>query len=447
MPQNHVLLETIELSQSAASVTLDNIPQTGYTDLKVVLSLRASASANWALVGINGGSDTATTLRHILDNEGTPITQSYTSLRALLNGSSLTDNTFSSSELYFSDYTSANQKTISGNGAQENNAAGTNRHIAAFLWPFTSAITSLTFTVDGGSSFVAGSTFSIYGVAATGTNPVTAPFASGGNIVANDGTYWYHAFLSSGTFTPDKALTCDYLVIAGGGGGGAHNAGGGGAGGLRSTVTQTGGNSVGVNLETPLSLTSGSIYTVMVGAGGAGGNNFRGAFGNNSLFSTITSQGGAGGGGANSGEVALAGGGSGGGGSQGTNGSAGTTNQGFAGGNSSGNNTGGGGGGAGAAGSANSGTNGGNGGAGIQISAFATPTNTGVSGFYAGGGGGSAFSGSQGSAGSGGATAGSYNGAEDAVRNTGSGAGARNREPGAAGNGASGIVIVRYPMV
>jgi len=62
-------------------------------------------------------------------------------------------------------------------------------------------------------------------------------------------------------------LTVDYLVVAGGAGG-AYNrgAGGGGAGGLRSTVTATGG---GGSLETPLSLSLNTSYTVVVGAGGA----------------------------------------------------------------------------------------------------------------------------------------------------------------------------------
>jgi hypothetical protein len=63
-----------------------------------------------------------------------------------------------------------------------------------------------------------------------------------------DGTYWYHTFVSSGTFTPQKAISCDYLVVAGGGGGGQDdNGAGGGAGGLRCTVGATGG---GGSLET-----------------------------------------------------------------------------------------------------------------------------------------------------------------------------------------------------
>jgi len=38
MPNNYVLLDRIELNADAASVTFDNIPQSGYTDLKLVVS-------------------------------------------------------------------------------------------------------------------------------------------------------------------------------------------------------------------------------------------------------------------------------------------------------------------------------------------------------------------------------------------------------------------------
>lgn len=468
MAQNYILLETIELTQSAASVTFDNIPQTGYTDLKLVLSARASASANWALIGINGGSDTATTLRHLLDNEGTPISQTYTSLRMLINGSTTTANTFSSSELYFSDYTSANQKTISGEGTQENGAVGGNRHIAAFLWPFTSAITSLTLTVDGGSSFVAGSTFSIYGIAALGTTPVTAPFASGGNIVANDGTYWYHAFLNSGTFTPLKALSCDYLVVAGGGSGGVGSgggggAGGGGAGGFRTSMgTQGGGASAG----SPLSLTA-IAYPVTVGAGAAAvslGDRIDGLQGSDSIFSTITSTGGGFGSGASNGGVHPGGSGGSGGGASEWNRSSGTTSggaaasptQGYRGGNcapTSPDRHGAGGGGAGAQGGDTVNAADGAGGNGLSISYVSTALIN-IPSTVAGGGGGSREGGGA-AGGTGGGGAGLNSTASPQTGNsgtalTGSGGGGVGGNSGTlktSGAGGSGIVVIRYPMV
>jgi hypothetical protein len=450
MAENHVLLETIQLAQSAASVVFDNIPQIGYTDLKIVISARTdNVGSNDGLSVRFNGNNTNYTFRQLY-GDGSTFSTNGNGIAAAVGpnvpGAAATSNTFGNAEIYIPNYRNSSNKPYNIDAVGENNATTAIISAIAGLWSNTSAITSVTILSSSSANLVANTTFSLYGISEFGVTPTVAPKAAGGNIITNDGTYWYHAFTSSGYFIPQTELTCDYLVIAGGGGGGAHNAGGGGAGGFRSTVTQTGGNPAGVNLETALSLISGTAYTVSIGAGGAGGDNARGASGSNSVFSTITSVGGAGGGGNNSGQPPVTG-GSGGGGSQGGSNSQGTSNQGFEGGGSpTVNNAGGGGGGAGAAGSPSSGINGGNGGAGVQISSFATPTNTGVSGFYAGGGGGSSYSGSQGAAGSGGATAGSYNSQLNATANTGSGAGARNREPGAAGSGGSGLVIIRYPI-
>jgi hypothetical protein len=467
MAENHVLLETIELTQSASSVTFDNIPQTGYTDLKIVYSARsnvANGSNTWIDVGIsfNGAAINNGITSRVLFGAGTsPGSQSNVLWPAgFSTGSSATASTFSNTEIYIPNYTvSGVAKSFNVDTSSETNATLGINGLVAGLWSGTASITSIGLAGTTGTSplFVAGSTFSLYGVAAVGTTPTVAPLATGGNIVANDGTYWYHAFLSSGTFTPQKALTCDYLVVAGGAGGGWDGGGGGGAGGLRSTVSATGG---GGSLETALSLLSITNYTVTVGAGGAGGvsGNANGAVGSNSVFSTITSTGGGGGGGNNTNGV---GGGSGGGAGQGTGLSTGGARtaspvQGFNGGNQDLNNGGGGGGGAGAVGGSAVGTSvPGVGGAGVAISSFASATNTGVSNFYAGGGGGGAWpsgAGGAGGAGGGGAggTASPNQSGFPATANTGSGGGG-NTGGGAGGqtggNGGSGIVIIRYAMV
>jgi len=443
MAENYILLERTELNASAASVTFANIPQTGYTDLKVVVSARGSSAAINAAIywTFNGSSAANYSWRQLQGNSSTASSSSSTGQTYFRAGyvpdTSATASTFGSAELYIPNYAGSTAKSISIDSAQENNSGTAGEallHLVAANWSLTNAITSITAVLSSGD-FLTGSTFSLYGLAALGTTPAIAPKAYGGNVIDFDGTYWIHTFTSSGTFTPQVGLTCDYLVVAGAGGGGGHNAGGGGAGGLRSTVTSTGG---GGSLESALSVASGTAYTVTVGAGGAGGNDARGVIGNNSVFSSITSTGGAGGGGNNSSQPAVTG-GSGGGGTQGVAGSAGTANQGFAGGNSSGSNTGGGGGGAGAVGAANSSTNGGNGGNGVAVSI------TGTSVTYAGGGGGSSFSGSQGSGGSGGG-GGANNSAAGVAGDTnkGSGGGGTNRTTAAGGNGGSGIVIIRY---
>jgi len=84
-----------------------------------------------------------------------------------------------------------------------------------------------------------------------------------------------------------------FLVIAGGGaGGGEGQAGGGGAGGYR-TSWGTGNVSGGLSaVETPITATLGTAYSITVGAGGAAVTGSVGNKGGDSTFATITSEGG-----------------------------------------------------------------------------------------------------------------------------------------------------------
>lgn len=232
------------------------------------------------------------------------------------------------------------------------------------------------------------------------------------------------SFTSSGTWTaPAGVNSVEYLVVAGGGGG--QSGTGGGAGGFRTA--------------TGFPVTSGTNYTVTVGAGGAAG-----IKGNDSVFSTITSVGGGGG-------NVEAGGGSGGGGQRSSDlgartGKPGTVGQGNNGGDGMADNEngsgGGGGGGAGAVGGNGSGQIGGNGGVGTASSI------SGSSVTYAGGGGGGGGTG--GSGGSGGGGAGGTNSATAGTANTGGGGGGwRRTDSNTSGGepGGSGIVIIRYTPI
>lgn len=448
MPANYVLLERIELNASAASITFANIPQTGYTDLKAVFSVREATGTSYTM-GIRFNGTTTNYSRIDLRGNGAAASSgSASSFEPIVNSSGATASTFGNGEIYIPNYTSATNKSVSIDSTSENNATTSFLRMTAGLWSNVAAITQIDFVPDTGS-FAANSTFSLYGLAATGTTPVIAPKASGGNRIDYDGTYWIHTFNTSGTFTPATGLTCDYLVVAGGGGGGSgvsgqNMGGGGGAGGLRSTVTATGG---GGSLESALSVAKDTAYTVTVGAGGAGGvTNLRGTNGSNSVFSSITSTGGGGGGGnstdRNGNTGGSGGGGLGTGGTVGTGG-AGTTNQGYAGGTGT-NVSGptfafgaGGGGGANAVGANGSDAQGGNGGAGVATSI------SGSSVTRAGGGGGGANTASGGTGGSGGGGAGAVGAATSGTVNTGGGGGGSGNG-NQAGTGGSGIVIIRY---
>jgi hypothetical protein len=429
--QNYVLLERIELNASAASVTFSNIPQSGYTDLKLIVSARQDNGDNNLIFKPNNATTSIST-RMLTGDGGSASSNTSTTPYGLVGQTGFTSNTFGSTEWYIPNYTSANFKSWSVDECNENNGTTAYARLQAGLWSSTAAITSIVFTAGSSGNFVQYSTFSLYGLAAVGTTPVIAPKASGGNRIDNDGTYWYHTFTSTGSFVPQTGLSCDVLVIAGGGGSGRDQGGGGGAGGLLPFTSQA--------------LTAATSYTATVGAGGAGSVGSQGSDGSDSQFAALTLVKGGGGGGqftySNNGRT----GGSGGGG--GFSGGAATSGQGNAGGNY-GSSGGGGGGGKGSVGG-NADPNPGAGGAGVNTySSWASATSTGVSGYYAGGGGGGRENtgGPGGAAGSGGGGAGAGSGAATAgTVNTGGGGGGGLISSSVGLAGGSGIVIIRYPI-
>ena len=228
----------------------------------------------------------------------------------------------------------------------------------------------------------------------------------------------------------------EYLVIAGGGRGASVTGGGGGAGGYRSSYAaeSSGG---GGGTETPLSdtLSSGTVYTITVGAGSSSTAN-----GSNSSITAsgidVTSLGG--------GSQVTKSGGSGVGVANNSTGGAGTSGQGFKGGNQSGW-AGvygcGGGGGAAAEGVIGTSSAPGNGGDGVQSSITGSAT------YRAGGGGGGTFSSAlfgSGGLGGGGNGAGATSNNPGTV-NTGGGGGGSSDNGASQGNGGSGVVIFRLP--
>ena len=71
MPENYVLLERTELNAAAASVTFANIPQTGYTDLKIVVSARANNANIFSGAGLRFNADSAANYSHrVLQGDG-----------------------------------------------------------------------------------------------------------------------------------------------------------------------------------------------------------------------------------------------------------------------------------------------------------------------------------------------------------------------------------------
>jgi hypothetical protein len=442
----YVKLASTTLTATTSTITFSNIPQ-GYTDLRLVICGNQYTSASYGGYSLRYNSDSGSNYSSVGMYSNT--TQGTTPISNSNNASSATSvglgtmvdftagsNTWVSHTavdiMSYSNTTAYKTCLLSNSMIQSGDYSYVFRGVST--WRSTGAITALSFHAITDPPFNVGLTVNIYGVKAA-----LVPKATGGDIVVQDGTYWYHAFRTTGAFVPRQALTADVLVVAGGGSGGNFGGAGGGAGGL-------------------LALTSQSIstaQTVTIGAGGAGVTpaGFRGNSGSDSVFGSNTATGGGGGGStpdSGNGRAGGSGGGAGGGaGGPGTGtGGTGVSGQGFAGGNAAGGggSGGSGGGGAGAVGAnGTSSETGGNGGIGSNAySTWATATSTGANGYYAGGGGGATGTGIGGGSGGLGGGTGGHSGT-NATANTGGGGGARWNS-GTSSAGGSGLVIVRYAI-
>jgi len=426
-------------SGGAASVTLPatgTIPQT-YTDLKIVASARSSFSNPTVSFKVTVSGATSYSTKYLQGDGSSAASGSNAYGTSVFYAGEFpagqtTASTFGNTEIYIPNYTSTTNKSASIDSVTENNGTTAYATLIAALINTSSAITTITITPSSGD-FASGSTFYLYGI-----SNVTSGSKATGGIVSSDGSYFYHTFLSSGTFTPTTTINTDILCVAGGGGGG-RTGGGGGAGGLRQFTSQ--------------SLTA-QAYTITVGSGGAG-NNVDGQKASNGTNSSIVGTGlsiaSTGGGGAASygGGTGLSG-GSGGGGAgisnAGGSGNAGSYSpvEGYAGGTGgSGVDQGGGGGGAGAVGGNGNSGKGGIGATSALINAMAIATSTGDSGYYAGGGG--AAQNQVGGLGGGGRANPDGNGIAG-FSNTGGGGGAGGGNSPAGAAGGSGIVIIRYAI-
>ena len=166
MPANYVLLEKIVVGAAmAASVSFKSIPQTGYTDLKIVMSARGTAGSDRInlKIGFNGSTSTFTR-REIYAETNAFGTESVADNNVgVFTGGSATVNTFGSAEINIPNYTSSNYKSFSVDSASEINTTVFGIWLTAGLWSTGTAISSVELIANSGS-FAQHSTFTLYGV-------------------------------------------------------------------------------------------------------------------------------------------------------------------------------------------------------------------------------------------------------------------------------------------
>ena len=156
------------LASSTAAITFNNIPQ-NYTDLVIKISGRTTEAANFTTLVLTFNGSASGYSRRMIQGYNSGVASSSgsseTSLNlGYINGSNSTASTFGNMEVYIPNYTSANNKSVSIDAAQErNDATQAVLWLNAGLWANVSAISGITLTPAGGS-LAQYSTATLYGI-------------------------------------------------------------------------------------------------------------------------------------------------------------------------------------------------------------------------------------------------------------------------------------------
>jgi hypothetical protein len=168
MATTYSLISSVTVGSGGSSgMEFTSIPQT-YTDLLLKVTARTNKNDlyNDLSIRFNGSSSNFTALG--LVSTGTT-TSSYTTSSPHVGsvndtGGSGGSNIFSNNEIYITNYTSSNYKSVSADSAVErNNASGNELGLYTTLWSQTAAITSITL-VSAGYTLAQYSTAYLYGI-------------------------------------------------------------------------------------------------------------------------------------------------------------------------------------------------------------------------------------------------------------------------------------------
>jgi hypothetical protein len=174
MANTFVKIATVSLGSAAASIDFTSIPST-YTDLCLKISGRSDYSGTRAAVYITFNSNTGSNYssRRLIgydsnltlsDSSSAGAPTANATLGAIV-GSTATASTFSNNELYMPNYAGSTNKSFSHDFTVENNSSSAWQvGLSAALWDQTSAITSISLSLQAASNFVTNSTATLYGI-------------------------------------------------------------------------------------------------------------------------------------------------------------------------------------------------------------------------------------------------------------------------------------------
>jgi len=167
MANTFELISSYTATGSVANIDFTSIPAT-YTDLCIKTSLRTDGTGAPLLLLRFNANTSSYTQRYLYGTGAaaastTSGTANYMTLAAGINSTSQTASTFTNAEIYIPNYAASNNKSVSADAGQENNATTAYATLAAGLWSNSAAITQVTLYPETGN-FVIYSTAYLYGV-------------------------------------------------------------------------------------------------------------------------------------------------------------------------------------------------------------------------------------------------------------------------------------------
>ena len=166
MPDTFIKIASVTVgSGGASSIDFTSIPST-YTDLQLVFTARNTGSSNvFTQMTFNG--NTSSYSYRGLYGSGSAASSFSASAAFIYVGdmdlSTYTANTFSSESVYIPNYAGSNNKSVSIDSVNENNATAAAAYLTAGLWSNTAAINRITLT-PGGGNYAQYSTAVLYGI-------------------------------------------------------------------------------------------------------------------------------------------------------------------------------------------------------------------------------------------------------------------------------------------
>jgi hypothetical protein len=167
MANTFVKISTVTVGSGGTSaIEFTSIPQT-YTDLKILYSIRTTDNSVWysSRITFNGTAFNVNSSQRGLYGTGSAAgSENYANSEFIfVNGNNTTASVFGNAEINIPNYTSSNNKSISGDMVTENNSTSAITYLVAGLWSNSAAITSITLAPASGT-FVQYSTATLYGI-------------------------------------------------------------------------------------------------------------------------------------------------------------------------------------------------------------------------------------------------------------------------------------------